>query len=117
MAELWCPECGGDQFAKERVLGSDTGDLRCSNCGNIESREQLTVGFPDLTCKNPACRARFARRLTHLITAKQGFVEQLRLGFIRCPSCSGKHKAIGVEIRESGAGTGAYRGGFGEYLP
>jgi predicted RNA-binding Zn-ribbon protein involved in translation (DUF1610 family) len=28
-----CPECGSDKVIKERIMGTQSGDLECTKCG------------------------------------------------------------------------------------
>jgi hypothetical protein len=112
--DKWCPGCGGNDFANILVNEGDTGDLKCQQCGSVESPGRLSAGFPERTCKNPACGDKFPERLSHLITLQDGFTSDLRMGVIRCPTCEATHIAVNVYISESGRGTAAYRGAFGE---
>ncbi len=31
-----CPECGSKKTQKEKIMGADTMDIECLDCGNID---------------------------------------------------------------------------------
>lgn len=106
----YCPECGKDDFEKERINGADTGDLVCANCGEISVPGELLADAAAQTCKS--CKTFFPAQRSYLF---KDYVPNLKKGVIVCPDCDAVHKAINVVINERG-GFGAYRGSFGELV-
>lgn len=106
----FCPECGKDGFEKERINGADTGDLVCSNCGEINAPNALLADAAPQTCKS--CKTFFPAQQSFRF---KDYVANLKKGIINCPDCKATHHAVDVLINEKG-GFGAYRGSFGELV-
>jgi hypothetical protein len=96
------------------MQGLDTGDLRCTKCGRVDSPAALEAANLAQTCKNPGCGSTFTKKEEHVVTLAKGYVENLKQGRIRCPACGALHVAGGVHISQPGPGLGTYQGGFGE---
>ena len=113
----WCPNCGGTAFVRARRSGGDPDELMCFKCREVGTPEYFNGDSPGQSCKNPACRARIARKHWHLVTSFNDFRERLRQGFIRCPQCKGRHRAVNVTIVTSSLGVETFFGEFGAHDP
>lgn len=109
----WCPTCGGTAF----VRGAVADELRCFKCREVGRPAYFSGAVPELSCKSPACGARVARKHWHLVTSFADFRERLREGYIRCPQCKGRHRALNVTIVTNSLGVESFFGQFGEYDP
>jgi len=41
-----CPKCGSDRVGKEKIMGSQTGDWICGNCGETGFIERTPLSSP-----------------------------------------------------------------------
>ena len=111
LRDKWCPECGSMNFDPVEDYGRDNRNLKCERCGHVSSSSSLTGPFPEQTCKNSTCGMKFSSRESFRVPH---FVAELKKGFIKCPNCGSRHRAINILIDELTPGTGAYRAAFGE---